>query len=105
MTYNSHYTDKDSINGDVFTSGFYPTANTNFSVIVLEDADNSCSAAGTVVINSGDYVILGVNTDQCFGGLDPRDDVWGTVIPEIGSPGVISFKCPASFTNDVVELQ
>jgi len=105
LTYNNHYTGQAGINGDLLYYHYYPTANTNFSVIVLEDADNSCSAADTVVINSGDYVVLGVNTSQCFGGLSPRDDVWGTVIPEIGSPGVISFKCPASFTEAVMELQ
>ena len=105
LTYNSDYTGKDSIDGNIFNSNFYTSDATHFSVIVLEDADNSCSASGTVVINSGDYVILGVNTSQCFGGLSPRDDIWGTVIPEIGSPGVISFKCPASFTEAVLELQ
>jgi len=105
LTYNSNYTGKDSIDGNIFNSNFYTSDATHFSVIVLEDADNSCSASGTVVINSGDYVILGVNTSQCFGGLSPRDDIWGTVIPEIGSPGVISFKCPASFTEAVMELQ
>jgi archaellin len=71
----------------------------------MEDADGSCSAAGSAVINSGDYVILGVNTNQCFGGLDPRQDIWGLVIPEDGSPGVIHFRCPSSFTEDVIELQ
>ena len=105
LTYNSNYTGKDSIDGNIFNSNFYTSDATHFSVIVLEDADNSCSASGTVVVNSGDYVILGVNTSQCFGGLSPRDDIWGTVIPEIGSPGVISFKCPASFTEAVMELQ
>jgi flagellin FlaB len=105
LTYNNDYTAKAAINGDLFTAGFYPGDNTHFSVIVLEDADNSCSSQDTVVINSGDYVVLGVDTTQCFGGLDPRDDVWGKVIAETGSPGVISFKCPASFTDDVMELQ
>jgi len=50
-------------------------------------------------------VVLGVNTTSCFSGLDPRDDCWGIVIPEEGSPGVINFKCPASFTEKVIELQ
>jgi len=99
------YTAKGDINGDLFTAGFYTGDNTHFSIIVLEDADNSCSSADTVVINSGDYVVLGIDTDQCFNGLDARDNVWGMVVPEIGSPGVISFKCPASFTVAVLELQ
>ena len=107
LTYDdSTYTDTDFIDGDIFTANNYTSDAIHFSIIVLEDADNSCSGAGSAVINSGDYVILGINTAQCFApGLSPRADIWGTVIPEIGSPGVISFSCPASFTEDVQELQ
>ncbi len=92
-----------AINGDVFGDHYSPHA-TNFSIIVLEDADGSCGSS-TPVINSGDLVILGVDTSQCFGGLSPRDDVWGLVMPEEGSPGVINFRCPASYTDAVLELQ
>ena len=99
------YSDTPAIAGDLFAAGRFVASNVYFSVIVLEDADSSCSAAGTVVINSGDLVALGVDTSQCFGSLSPRDDVWGVVLPEVGSPGVINFKCPASFSKDVVELQ
>jgi len=107
LTYDdTTYTDTDYIDGDIFTAGNYTSDAIHFSIIVLEDADNSCTGANSAVINSGDYVILGVNTAQCFApGLSPRDDIWGTIIPEIGSPGVISFSCPSSFTEDVVELQ
>jgi len=101
----STYTAAGSIDGDLFEYAYYATDSTHFSIIVIEDADNSCSSETSAVINSGDYVILGVNTTQCFGGLSPRDDVWGMVIPEEGSPGVINFKCPASFTETVIELQ
>ena len=107
LTYDdATYTDTDFIDGDIFTADNFTSDATHFSIIVLEDADGSCSSAASAVINSGDYVILGVNTSQCFApGLSPRDDIWGTVLPEIGSPGVISFKCPASFTEAVQELQ
>ena len=101
----STYTPAAWIDGDLFGWDNYTDDNTHFSIIVLEDADSSCSSASTAVINSGDYVILGVNVSQCFSGLSPRDDVWGLVIPEEGSPGVINFKCPASFTDTVIELQ
>ncbi|NHJ40548.1 MAG: flagellin [Asgard group archaeon] len=95
----------DWINGTIFNDSNYPSDATHFTVIVLEDADGSCSSPNSAVINSGDYVILGVNTFQCFGGLSPREDIWGLVMPEDGSPGVIYFGCPSSFTEDVVELQ
>jgi len=99
------FTLQSAISGDLFTAGFYPSANTDFGIIVLEDADGSCSSGTSAVINSGDYVILSVDTSACFGGFSPRDDIWGMVIPEEGSPGIINFRCPASFTTDVIELQ
>jgi flagellin FlaB len=94
-----------SINGSLFNFSFYTATATQFTIIVVEDADNSCSGANSAMINSGDIVVLGVNTSACFSGLSPRDDIWGLVIPEEGSPGVINFKCPASLTDTVVELQ
>jgi len=99
------YTDTQFIDGDLFTAANFTAESTTFSIIVLEDADGSCSGLNSAVINSGDYVVLGVDTNACFGGLDERDDIWGLVIPEEGSPGVINFKCPASFTDAVIELQ
>jgi len=101
----SAYTAAANVNGDLFAAAFYSAHNTNFSIIVLEDADGSCASGTSAVINSGDYVILGVDVNSCFSGFSPRADVWGLVIPEEGAPGVINFKCPASFTEAVVELQ
>jgi len=95
----------DNVNGTIFNDSYYPTDATSFTIIVLEDADNSCSTPNSAVINSGDYVILGVNTNLCFGGLNSREGIWGLIMPEEGSPGVINFRCPASFTQDVLELQ
>ena len=99
------YTPSTEIAGNLFRWQNYTLDATHFSIIVLEDADNSCSSATSAVINSGDYVVLGINVTQCFGGLSPRDDVWGMVIPEEGSPGIINFKCPPSFTDTIMELQ
>ena len=106
LTYDdATFTDTDDIDGDVFDAGFYTGDNTHFSIIVVQDADDSCGGSNNAVINSGDIVFLGVDTSQCFSGLNPRDDVWGQVIPEDGSAAMIQFRCPASFTDDVVELQ
>jgi len=106
----SAHTAQGAISGDLFANGLYSFSYeadghaTNFSIIVLEDADGSCGAT-TPVINSGDLVVLGIDTDACFGGLSPRADVWGLVMPEEGSPGVINFRCPASYTDAILELQ
>ncbi len=89
--------------GNVFTEGYYPTANaqTEFSVIVLQDADDSCTADAPV-INFGDHVILAVA--NVFSGLSPRSDVFGRIIPEEGTAAIIDFRTPESFTDDVMEL-
>jgi flagellin FlaB len=106
MTYDdSTYEDSDDIDGDLFAHEHFANSQTQFSIIVLEDADGSCASETSAVINSGDYVALGVNVSNAFGGLSEREDIWGLVLPEEGSPGVINFKCPASFTDVVVELQ
>jgi len=101
----NNFTAQASIAGNIFNSDFYPSSDKDFGIIVIEDADGSCSSGTSAVINSGDYVILSVNTQVCFGGFSPRDDIWGMVMPEEGSPGIIKFRCPASFTTDVLELQ
>ena len=106
FTYNSgNFTPVGSINGNIFTYSFYPFDNdTIFGLIVLEDADNSITSQNPI-INTGDHVIITINITKAFGGFGTRVDVSGIVIPEEGSPGVISFTTPASYTEAVVELQ
>jgi flagellin FlaB len=74
--------------------------------MVLEDADGSCTRF-TPVINTGDKVMLFVDTDACFGtnGIGQRTDVLGYIYPEHGSPGVISFRTPAAYSDNVYDLQ
>jgi flagellin FlaB len=100
-----YFTLADDVNGEIFNYSFYTTNATDFSIIVLEDADGSCSTGNSAVINSGDYIILGINTSAAFGGLEERTDIWGMVIPEEGSPGVIYFTTPPSYPNYILELQ
>ena len=109
LTYNlGNFTLKSAIGANIFTTTFYPNSTTNssttFGVIVLEDADSSCTAT-TPVINKGDHVMLTVNASACFGGLSTRKDIFGMVIPEQGSPGIISLTTPAAYNNYVIELQ
>jgi flagellin FlaB len=108
MTYNSSlFTNNSDIDGNLFTSTFYDGLDSNqFSVVVLEDADGSLSSS-TPVINRGDSVVLTINVGDAdgFNQISERTDVWGMVVPEEGSPGIIAFRTPASFTDNVFDLQ
>jgi len=92
--------------GSIFNTGFWNMTNEQFGILVLQDEDSSLTASNPV-INSGDLVMLTINTDLCFlatGGLDPRDDIWGLVSPEQGAPGIFAFRVPSSLTEQVYDL-
>jgi len=106
LTYNSGvFTTKASIDGDLFTDAFYTGLAANeFGIIVCEDADGSCTST-TPVVNRGDKVLITVDATDAFGDLAERTDIWGSVIPEEGSPGIIAFRTPSSYTDNVMVLQ
>ena len=110
MTYTNGGSDwNDSTTGvdDVFSVDCFPVAANRFGILVLEDADGSCTQANPV-INRGDKVLLCVDTTQSFsatGGINERTDIWGIVCPEQGSPGVIAFTTPASYNDNIYDLQ
>ena len=94
--------------GQLFGTGFWANlTNEYFGIIVLEDADGSCTQTNPV-INSGDKVVLTLNcsSGKLFDGeIAERVDIYGQVIPEIGSPGIIAFTTPASYNDIVYDLQ
>ena len=103
----TEFQNQSSIDGNIFTDAFYTTLAANeFSIIVLEDADGSCTNT-TPVINRGDKVILTVYSGHLsgFATIPERTDVWGMVVPEDGSPGMISFRTPSSYTELIMDLQ
>jgi flagellin FlaB len=89
--------------GNIFGTGFWNMTNETFGILVLQDDDSSLSASSPI-LNRGDLVMLCVNTTECFNGLGPRDDVWGTVSPEQGSPAIFSFRVPASISEPLYDL-
>ena len=106
LSYESgNHTTASNVNGNLFTTSFYPmssAATTSFGVIVLQDADGSCISTNPV-INFGDHVVLAVG--NAFSGISPRTDVFGMVISEEGSPGIIGFRTPESYTETILALQ
>ena len=94
-------------NATITSYGFDNCTNEHFGIIVLEDADGSCTQTAPV-INKGDKVVLTLkcDTNTLFGQEIPeRTDVFGRIIPEVGSPGIISFTTPASYNDVVFDLQ
>jgi len=94
---------------DLFGLSVFPADSDDFGIIVVEDADSSCSESNPV-INRGDKVILCIDIATAFNdgssaGILERTDVWGSVVPEEGSPGVIAFRTPAAYNDNVMDLQ
>jgi len=104
MNYTTSYYAEPDGQDDVFNANVFPVSASQFGVLVVEDADNSLSSTAPVM-NRGDKVYLCVNTTETHSDLDERTDVWGMVAPEEGSPGVVSFTTPASYTDNVLDLQ
>jgi flagellin FlaB len=105
LTYNSSvFTDTVDIDGNIFNTTFYPRNNaTTFGIVVMEDGDDSLTYSNPA-INTGDHVILTINTSAIFTNLGTNVDVFGIVIPEDGFPGTISFTTPVTYTDAIVKL-
>jgi len=106
LKYNSseHQANPDS--SGIFNTSTFNLAADEFGIIVIEDADGSCGTAATPIINRGDLVMLTVATNVTFNpGLAVRTDIWGNVIPEVGSWGILSFRTPATYIDEVYDLQ
>jgi flagellin FlaB len=93
-----------------WTAGTLAWANlTNdyFGIIVLNDPDGSCTQTNPV-INNGDKVALCINASVglLFNREIPeRTEIYGRVIPEFGSPGIISFTTPSTYPDIIYDLQ
>ena len=99
-----HFNTTVGTNGDVFGFAYSNLTNEQFGILVLKDPDTSLSRYSPV-INRGDKVICFVDTNVCFGDIGERTDVFGYIYPEHGSPGVISFRTPASYSDTIYDLQ
>ena len=94
---------------NLFGLSVFPADADDFGILVVEDADSSCSESNPV-INRGDSVLLCIDTGTAFNdnsaaGILERTDVWGSVIPEDGSPGVIAFRSPSAYNDNIMDLQ
>ena len=109
LNYTTSYYSEPTGQNDIFGASVFPDYAgagdaSHFGLLVIEAADSSLSTTNPV-INRGDKVYICVNTTGTHSNIAERKDVWGIVVPEFGSPGVIGFTTPASYTDNVIDLQ
>lgn len=100
---NTKFASASSGSGIFSTSGMYDLGAANFGIIVIEDADGSCTS-NAPGMNKGDKIALTFNMSASFNGIAFRDDIRGEVLPENGAPGMFLFRAPATTSRTVVEF-
>ncbi len=103
LRYDNSFKNATDLNGELFSNGAFGDSN-SFGVNVLQDADGSIKV-DTPAINFGDHAALGLDTNALFNGIAPRRNINGMVICDQGSPGIIWFNTPSSYSIAVVNLQ
>jgi len=104
LTYSSDCFSSSVSNGLFGTLNSSNLTATAYGIMVIRDIDGSCTFTKPT-INSDDIVVLLVNTTECFSGIDTRTEISGTVMPEQGMNGIISFTTPSTYNSAIVELQ
>jgi flagellin FlaB len=102
-----------STTGDIFEllneTSWNNTNRETYAIAVMQDADGSLKETKPV-LNRGDKAILFIRCSPQASGtfgaeIAERTEVFGQVIPEIGSPGVIHFTTPRSYFDVIYDLQ
>ncbi|ABO36036.1 flagellin [Methanococcus maripaludis C5] len=102
MVYNSsayNSTIKSSGTNNIFGAGGWGTGS-SYGIIVLQDSDNSTGASEHPTINYGDKVYLTITMN-----ISSTAKVSGEVIPDYGASGIIDFRAPSVFIENVTTLQ
>jgi flagellin FlaB len=102
-----------SARGDIFAFLTEPqwnkSNNETFGIAVMQDYDGSIKQQ-TPVLNRGDKAILFIRCSPWENGtfnreIPVRTEVFGRIVPEFGSPGVIAFTTPKSYFDVIYDLQ
>jgi archaeal flagellin FlaB len=79
----------------------YPS---EFGIIVIKDADYSCKQT-LPMLSRDDSVMLAINTSAVFNGIPEAVNIQGNIIPQNGAWGIIQFRTPSAFGQEVFMLQ
>jgi flagellin FlaB len=108
LNYTSSYYSAPSGQNDIFGANVFPNFGgtgdaTRFGLLVVEDADSSMSSTAPLM-NRGDKVFICINATGCFNNIAERSDIWGTVVPEMGTPANFEFRTPSTYSDNVMEI-
>jgi flagellin FlaB len=101
----------DGVTNSVSSDGIFHTLNhsvlssINYGVIAIRDQDSSIT--NSYGIGTNDLAIVIINLSAAFsdtGGLEPSDEFYGRLVPEVGSAGIFMVSAPNAFDQRVVEL-
>ncbi len=104
-------TDPGTIIGSVSEDGIFHTLNhsyltaTDFGIIAVRDSDNSVTSS--YGMGTSDMVMIIINLTAAFSetqGLEPGEEVYGRIVPEVGSAGIFMISAPNAFDHRVVDL-
>ena len=109
----SSFITKTSTVGSVFnllsSGNWLAETNEYFAIAVMQDYDSSMKRFQPIM-NQGDKAILLIRCSSASNGafereIPERTDVTGQIVPERGSPGVIAFTTPMSYSTIIYDLQ
>jgi archaeal flagellin FlaB len=101
----------DGVTNSVSSDGIFHSLNhsvltsVNYGVIAIRDQDNSI--LNSYGIGTNDLAIVIINLSAAFsdsGGLEPSEEFYGRLVPEVGSAGIFMVSAPNAFDQRVVEL-
>ena len=101
----------DGVTNSVSSDGIFHSLNhsvltsVNYGVIAIRDQDRSIM--NSYGIGTNDLAIVIINLSAAFsdsGGLEPSEEFYGRLVPEVGSAGIFMVSAPNAFDQRVVEL-
>jgi archaeal flagellin FlaB len=89
---------------NIFQASAFSTLGGDFGIIVIKDNDYSCSQTYPMLTRD-DTVMLAINSSAVFNGIPENVNIQGNVITEEGAWGIIQFRTPSAFAQEVFMLQ
>ena len=100
-----------TVNGSVSNDGIFHTldhsylTSTNFGAVAIRDPDGS--VLNSFGMGTNDLVMIIINLTAAFSetdGLEPGEEFYGRIVPEIGSAGIFMVSAPNAYDHRVIDI-